>query len=142
MIDISGKWFGQYTYGWEYDELEGTSVNFEMVIKMLEDGTFEGSCKDEEDVMDLSIVPDKISGFVEENYISFLKVMGSHYELAPDGTKVLSTRLQEPSLHYYGNYDAETVSFFGEWEIEAEDKESGIEGQLLIWTGTWSMQRI
>lgn len=142
MINISGKWYGQYTNGPEYGELEGRSVNFELVITMLEDGTFEGALQDVGEGAALSEIPSKISGFMEEDYISFFDVMGPKTELDVDGKRVPSQRLLTPNVHYYGNYDADTVSFYGEFEVEAEDDEPVDKNRILIWTGTWTMQRV
>jgi hypothetical protein len=137
---IIGQWLGYYKYGPEYGDLHGDKVSFSIIIDDLDNGQFQGRCHDLEGI---GAIPDvaSIKGYIEGNYIHFIKEYPFNYALNDDGSLIEEKLSTKPILTYTGEYNERTKSFQGTWEIEVTIG-STIQGDdLCIWTGTWEMSK-
>lgn len=136
-FNMTGKWVGQYTYGNEYPEsLRGKSINFLMDCVDV-NGVISGTVTDEE-TSHIFNEPGTFSGFVEDNFTSFIKLYPFHVSF--DENENLSAVTEQPSheIHYSGYL--QDGAFSGDWEIHSEYfDEDGIRNSYVL-TGIWSMK--
>ena len=138
-MTISVKWTGEYKYGGEYPEIEGTTVAFE--IQMTEqDGIISGTCIDE-DTKEIFKDPIKIKGFIDGNVISFIKTYPYYYFLDKDGKIVIDNSMPPHSVSYSGSLNDRKDSCAGDWEITADSQTFGEFIIDDIMTGTWKMEK-
>lgn len=139
MILLEGQWIGIITYGPEYGEFEGKELFFAANFIQTAD-TFTGTAIDtggafpnEEEAT--------ISGFLEEDKISFVKQYPYEGFIEEDGTVTTNKDKPGPEIHYIGKYNTLTNSFEGTWEIAMDEFQYGDGWFENIATGTWTMKR-
>ena len=142
MESISGEWSGHFTYGPGYDKLRGTSVPFTLFLEDLGDDQFKGTCIDEETI-ERKIPPAAVKGFLEDNYVSFIKQYENLFKMDKQGNKVPVKSLEVPELRYEGSWDPATELFTGIWELEGKMTLFGIgfSHNRIIGEGTWEMSK-
>jgi hypothetical protein len=139
-VNISGQWLGYFQYGPEYGDLYGEKVTFSFVLENLNNDQFYGKCYELEGVgvnPQVSI----INGYIEDDFINFVKEYPEHFGIEQDGSFVKQKFNSKPILTYTGQYNHRTQSYQGTWEIEINLGPT-IHGDLLdLCTGTWEMSR-
>jgi hypothetical protein len=137
---MTGTWTGEFSYGPEYGaDLTKEKVSF--VLKLIDiNKQFEGECTDEQGV-GASSYPASIRGFVEGNFISFIKQYPVSHYLDEEGETHLDYRHPHPEIHYTGYYNESTQAFAGKWEMiyEQQISDGGFLEYLL--TGQWKMKK-
>jgi len=136
---FSGHWQGEYTYGHGYPKnYIGKSVSFDISMT-LTDGVLKGTCTDDKEKVPVS-KPAIMDGFIEGNFISFIKQYAHAWEIEADGTVIEHENQPSHEIHYTGTYD--TDGFTGDWEIAMTYVyPNGVLQEYLV-GGTWSMKRI
>lgn len=139
MLLLEGQWTGVITYGPEYGEFEGKELYFEAQFIQTAD-TFNGTAIDtggafpqEEEAT--------ISGFIEEDEISFVKQYPYDGIIEEDGTVISDKNKPGPEINYFGKYNALNGTFEGTWEIATDAFEYGYGWFENVATGTWTMKR-
>jgi len=142
LTSLSGKWKGYYTLGESYEENEGESVSFILIIEE-HDETFNGVCIDNQ-TKDLFSEPITVSGFRSEELISFSKQYPFSYYEDEYGKIVVDRTKKHPEIAYTGKYDSISQRFSGEFYLV--DEQSAIEiteGYLEPGlAGTWTMHKV
>lgn len=140
MLTMTGQWQGEFTYGPEYGEdYEGKKVGFMLRLKDM-DGQFEGDCIDEEAIETGPLVA-SINGFVERDFISFIKQYPFSHSVDEEGQSHIDYTQPHPEIHYSGYYDASTQTFSGEWEMVVEEEISDDGTLEYLLTGEWKMKK-
>ena len=138
IISLEGQWGGTFVYGPEYGEkMHGEKVEFKFFLKDRPDNQFEGTSVDVDGFgtnMDTAI----IIGFMDGDTISFTKEYSKHFVLTDDGVEDASP---SPRLHYIGEYNSNSKSFSGTWELWANEELTPNGSIVDIFTGIWSMQK-
>lgn len=130
MNALTGTWEGTFTYGEDYPQnIIGKSVSFQMKIEE-RDGDLKGSCEDD----CLKEFPSKIVGFVDDDFVSFIKTYAYHIGFDEDGNNVSDPGNPAHEIHYSGTWDADSIEGvfeFGDNRIFAR-AESVYEGGTFI----------
>lgn len=134
------KWEGVFSYGDEYELDAYTEVKFFIEIEKNKD-SFIGIAEDEESkgLFDTPII---VSGFFEDNFISFtLKYPYSYYK-NEKGEIVVDKTKAHPEINYTGFYNSMLKSFEGKWEMINEVIEDYHEGDLVeVFSGDWELKK-
>lgn len=137
---LSGKWTGEFMYGNLYPaELRGKAVTFELDITV-ENGQFSGFATDEETDAHFNR-PATVSGFIEDNLISFIKKYPHYYETNPNDPEkmIFYPEVASHEIHYEGRYV--NGVFTGDWEIISSYKDEWGNIHEDGGNGSWSMQK-
>ena len=138
---LEGKWKGYYAYGQGYPPpYFGERVAMEVILKGDDDDGFEGIASEEESPIS---IPDesKISGFMQEDMISFVKTYPNYYQLNEDREYGVQEG-KEMELRNHGYYDEKYACFFGFWELEVEVFDNIMGPSQVIYGGTWKLERV
>lgn len=140
-IDFTGQLVGHFAYGPEYgDDLVGEKVQFRLFVDNFKNGQFTGRSIDLEGIgANYEIA--QVSGFIDENFISFTKQYPHFYGLYEAGNTVDDKNKQHPSVSYTGDYNPDTKTFAGQWELRMEIQPVGEYWLEDICTGTWVIRR-
>lgn len=140
-IVIAGQWYGYFSYGPEYGpELENEKVIFSFLIDEAFNNQFKGKCIELEGI-GASTEVSTIQGFLETKFISFRKEYSTYYMFDENGKEAIHEDPGNPKLSYKGEFDEETKTFTGTWEIWSNERPSG-DGILVdICTGNWEISR-
>jgi hypothetical protein len=137
---ISGQWLGHFKYGPEYEDLYGEQVTFSLVLEDLGNGVFQGRCFELEGIGANSTVA-IVKGYVENDFIHFVKEYPVDYYFEEDGSMVEYKLPAKPILIYDGQYHHAYKFYTGNWEIETNLGPT-VHGDLLSFcTGTWQMSK-
>lgn len=140
LKSISGKWKGEYIYGPEYENNQGQKVEF--ILDLIENnGSINGVCIDFETRQYFS-EPITVSGFIDDGFISFTKQYPFSYFINGQGQIVVDRTKPHPEITYSGEFNPETNTFLGEWDLVVDSQKFGdgyFDDSL---TGTWTMKRI
>jgi hypothetical protein len=140
LKSISGKWKGEYICGPEYDNAQGHTVEF--ILELNENnGSISGICIDFETKEHFS-EPITVSGFIDKDFISFIKQYPFLYSIGEQGQVIVDRTKPHPEITYSGEFDSETNSFLGEWDLVVDSQKFGdgyFDDSL---TGTWTMRKI
>jgi hypothetical protein len=137
---FSGKWAGQYTYGYGYSErLKGKSAPFTIIMQVDGKGIITGECIDDgySDQIDGRAI---IEGEIVHQHIKFVKKYRYHWTTSSDGTTAQENKAREGNeVHYSGEYRNNV--FTGEWKIISVRVLA--DGSLKQWEsqGYWIMHR-
>ncbi len=139
MKKIQGTWNGEYTinYGTE-EEPDIQYFAFEIRIKG-DYNAFRGRFIDQT----LKTNNSEIQGFLEDDFISFIRTVNSETELFEFlSFEPRDNRVSE--FNFFGNYSEEEQPFTGIWELIVDEvnenlQESGVEE---LRTGAWYIQKI
>jgi hypothetical protein len=139
MKTLTGKWEGTYVLGPEYEADEGKSYDFMLELED-ENRAFTGVCY-EAGLSERFHKPITVTGFWDENMISFTKKYPCLYLYGEDGNVVIDDANEHPDIYYTGEFDETGKGFSGDFELVVDSFRYG-EGWLeLSCKGTWSMKR-
>lgn len=134
---MTKTWKGFYRFESE-EEKQTPKVDFTAQLKFNGD-EFEGSCKESGTSAHREAA--LMKGFIdrENNTISFILKYPYSYWEGEDGTVEYDTSQPHPDIYYFGNFNSETNSYDGEWEMTTEVYDE--DGEPFEWTcyGTWEM---
>lgn len=138
-MDFSGKWNGFYIYLEGYDsDYFGEKVKFALTLEE-EARSIKGFCKEEESEFSVHDIA-QAEGFIDDNnFISFV-LEYPYLTFVTDDGESHKEKDQKMHVHYEGEYDEITDTFFGNWDIDEivvfEGEEFYLEG-----AGAWKMTR-
>lgn len=137
---LTGKWSGTYILGPEYEANEGKSFDF--ILDLVDENrNFKGICYEAE-LSESFQKPITVTGFWDNDIISFTKKYPSRYILDEDGKNVIDSEKEQPEIFYSGEFNETENEFFGNFEMVVESFAFGqgwLESSL---TGTWTLKRI
>ncbi|MBC9909191.1 hypothetical protein [Chitinophaga varians] len=134
-FSMAGKWRGYYILGQGYaDDLFGKKVMFELTLHDIGEEEFEGSCAD---FYDKPAPPATIKGYIENEFINFIKEYEGPFTSAKEDPAVTLT----PPINYTGYYDATRDTFFGEWEHMGKTHDTPMGTFTEGCAGIWNMKR-
>jgi hypothetical protein len=140
LKNISGKWKGEYICGPEYENHQGRTVEF--ILELIENsGLIRGICIDFA-TKEYFSEPITVSGFIDNDFISFTKQYPFTYFIDEQGKVIIDRSKPHPEITYSGEFDRETNTFVGEWDIVVDSQKFGdgyFDDSL---TGTWTMKRM
>ena len=140
LKSLTGKWKGEYTLGPEYETDEGKS--FEFILELQDDnGTFIGQCI-EDGISEQLSESITISGFWNNEIISFTKHYPFLYYNDDNAELVIDKTKAHPEIIYTGEYDTLSNIFSGDFVMVVESMPQGdgwLESKL---TGLWSMKKV
>lgn len=139
MNDYSGIWKGSYEYG------SGYAKNMEPVPFVLylkdDDGVLTGTVK--EAAADLCEIPTTIKGFVDLNFINFIKKYPFGFSKDPSGIMVPDRSKQHPDIIYNGELDTTQQDLVsGVWEMTVIVKKMLWRNATRSGFGKWSMRKV
>ncbi len=139
-IKIAGVWYGEHTYEDEHrPELKGKKLCFRMTLEE-HDGDISGECIDTEGTGVVN-EPGSITGFIDEDVISLVKLYPSFYFLNYQGEIEKIEEKLPPEINYSGTYNPESDSFEGDWYVVFEVKQLTFAFAEQLVSGTWFMKR-
>lgn len=139
---FEGTFFNEYIDDQGY--LFSVPVSFTMNVQF--DGTrFKGTRIDDE-TKDFISDPIYISGFIQENLISFtVKYPYNYYIDSNTGQTILLKDEPHPGVTYIGDFDDALGHYTGEYRVLVDEEQTGlfqdsyVEGEII---GTWEMIEI
>ena len=136
-INFTGQWVGHFAYGPEYgNDLMGEKVQFRLFVDNFKDGQFTGRSVDLEGIgANFEIA--QVKGYIDKDFISFTKEYPYFYGLDEAGNKIEDKNKQHPIVAYSGEYNSDTKTFSGQWELRMEIEPVGEYWLEDICTGTW-----
>jgi hypothetical protein len=140
-IDFTGQWVGHFAYGQEYGEdIAGETVQFRLFVDSFKNGQFTGRSVDLEGIgANYEIA--QVKGYIDEDFISFTTEFPHLYGLNEAGNTLEDKNKQHPVVSYSGEYNTNTQTFAGQWELRMEIAPVGEYWLEDIATGTWEMRR-
>ncbi len=140
-IDLSGQWFGCFTYGPEYgDLLDGQSVSFSLLINQVFNNKFKGQTIELEGIGTSEEIA-RVEGFIENRFISFVKEYRNNGLIDEHGNLLPSDDKSGNRVLYNGNYIQTEKKFIGTWEVWANEEPFGDGMFVSLSTGTWEISR-
>ncbi len=140
-INFNGQWVGHFAYGKEYGKgIAGERVQFRLFVDYFQDGQFIGRSVDLEGIgANYKIA--QVNGYINENFISFTKQYPHLYGLDEAGNTIENKGKPHPIVSYSGEYNTNTKTFSGQWELRREIAPVGEYWLEDISTGTWEIRR-
>ena len=140
MIDpklFLGQWAGFFDYGPEYgDDLHGEKISFRLYIKFYWDGQFIGECVDYDGVGS-NFEKASINGFLDGDFISFVKRYPHFYGFDEKDNPIEDEAKPHPEIYYTGQYNHNSKTFTGIWEMQTDIQTLGKESKVEINSGKW-----
>ncbi len=133
--DFSGNWVGYYTLYYENNISKDYAFKINMQVL---DGVLKGTCVDDESLVVFD-EPATVEGFIEENFISFIKKYPHAWAMDENGGALKFEDVPSHEIHYAGNF--ENGAFSGYWEISIEAIDENGEISNTDLQGTWRMQK-
>ena len=132
-------WQGKYGYLYENEEIEYFS--FEINAELI-DGSFEGTVHEQE-FSGLTGDLVHVKGFIEDDFISLVLTYPYAFYIDDEGKPIIDKNEVGHEVIYQGNFDHETGTWRGEWEIEVNqikiDEETD---EIDAVVGVWEMRRM
>lgn len=136
QFPMAGKWRGYYVYGEGYnDHYFGTRIMFELELQDAGNEQFEGTCND---LDDKPAPPATIKGYMDDQFISFVKEYTAPFLTASGAPATVAT----PEISYSGHYNPLQETFFGEWEHLGEVHETAEGTYIEGGAGIWKMKKV
>ncbi len=133
-MNLNGTWEGSFTYGENYAEaIVGQSVAFKMQINE-QDNDLTGTCQDE----DQHDNPAKIKGFVDEDFVSFVKTYRIYIGVDENGATFSDPGQPPHEIHYSGTLSEDTI----EGIFELGDTHIFARSEAVYEGGTFTMKRL
>lgn len=129
------SWKGKYAY--EEDFPIEDSFDFELKVQYNE-GSFQGIAIEEE-FTKLSGESANVKGFIEEDYISFVKTYPFKFEELEDGTVAVDRSEMGHRVEYDGYFNMELNRWEGHWEIVFDHIKIFTEEHEIFNRGFWYM---
>ena len=139
-IKLTGVWYGEHTIEDEHrPELQGKKLKFRLTLEE-NDGDISGECIDIEGtgVVD---VPASVSGFIDEDVISLVKLYPAFYYLNARGEIEKIEDREPPEINYSGSYNAEIDMVEGDWHVIFEVRQLTFGFAEHAISGSWFMKR-
>ena len=115
-MNIIGRWIGYYEYGVGYSLPHfGKRVKIEVILKG-DNEIFFGTVLEEESEYAVPL-KGKITGFSEDNIISFIKSYPQTPLLKEEGNTEIIMKKGVFNIEHEGIIDAENKSMYGSWSI-------------------------
>lgn len=137
MSLISGKWKGSYTPVSE-DGSEGRTKSFEMVLVEEED-EFEGEIIETSEG-NQSPGAAKVTGFIMEDQVSFVKQFPSLFYYNEQGDLQIDESKPHPEIHYQGELSGDEIS--GTWDMEIGTAQFYGDFYSKMLSGRWQVKKI
>ena len=123
------SWEGYFLYPVEDENYDiSKKVNFHINVEIIND-SFTGHHSDEESAC-LFDKDGSIKGYFEDDFISFVLIYPYLYYIDEEGHQKVDRAKNHPEIHYYGNFNKETNSYIGSWEM-FEEFEDEFEGSMI-----------
>jgi hypothetical protein len=136
---IKKNWIGKY--GYSFDEESENFFSFEIFVDF-NDGSFQGTVFEEE-FSGFTGDSVAIKGFIEEDFISFVKTYPYYYASNENGEMIVDKQMKGHEVVYEGFFNTETGEWNGEWEILMhEEKDKSMIGRYITKSiiGPWKMK--
>ncbi len=137
MDTLNGKWLGTYSIDTELEQ-DVKEFRFELNLRV-EDDDISGEINDISE-KDQSPGIAKITGFIDDNEISFIKQYPALFLRNEDGEIIIDKTKEHPEIHYHGVISENSME--GEWDMEAGVlfKVGQFHSQLI--TGSWKIEKV
>lgn len=138
---FTGRWEGFYSYGsGNVPNSDDAKIGF-VAEMFLKDGAMTGTCE-ESVTREQMKKPAVLTGFIEGNWISFIKKYPFHFQIAKDGSVLTDPKKPSHSIHYSGLFDPVLGRWQGDWEIDTfvQDNFNGNPNTRM--KGRWEMWKI
>lgn len=138
MDKLNGKWLGTYSIDNELEQ-DDKVFSFELTLHVDEEEDISGEIKDiTENEQSPGIA--KVTGFVDDNEISFIKQYPALFLRNEQGETIIDKTKEHPEIHYHGVISDDSME--GEWDMEAGVlfKVGQFHSQLI--SGKWKMDKI
>lgn len=125
-------WKGHYSLSADNVEgLQEKKIDFELHLN-LNEGSFTGTMLDTAyaELSDDTIV---VTGFFEDNYVSFVAKYPLRAVPNAEGIFVLDTNLPNHEVTFYGEFEEDSKKISGDWEI-VENTELGVFGVNVLYS--------
>lgn len=132
------KWFGQYFYGESYGGIHQKKDVLFTIEWILTNGEIQGTCVDDEAIVQFD-APVTISGFLEDNAISFIKRYPYQWIIDENGNNILDKDGAPYEIHYSGTFIDD--HFEGQWELPVKYKTENGFIQEFVHYGTWTLYK-
>tara|TARA_R110002049_G_scaffold43826_10_gene128808 strand:+ start:344 stop:802 length:459 start_codon:yes stop_codon:yes gene_type:complete len=113
-------------------------VGFSILVEIKND-SFIGTHSDEESAH-LFDEDSIIKGYLEDNFISFTLNYPYLYFIDDYGNHKTDKSKDHPEIHYFGNFDMETNSYIGSWELYEEFKNNFGDTIIDKFASTWDFK--
>jgi len=132
-------WTGKHNFNEEHGEIfKDKTLAFEIHIDV-EDGSFSGKFIDSE-YAPLTDAAVKMTGFFEDNFVSFVVTYPFRKIYKADGEPILLMDKLNHEVNYYGEFVEDSKIILGEWEI-IEVMALDLQGEQVVFsTGTFEME--
>jgi hypothetical protein len=131
---------GIYILGPEYENDEGKS--FEFILDLVDEHRiFNGVCYEAE-LSELFQNPITVTGFWDEEIISFTKKYPCMFFFDEEGKVVIDITKEQPEISYSGKFDKAENGFSGEFEMVVDSFSYGYGWLESSLKGTWNIKRI
>ena len=137
---LDGRWKGEYTLGPEYGSREGKSFDFTVNLNEDDDSSIEGICM-EHATKDLFKEPVTISGFREEDFISFVKKYPCLVLVDEQENYMTDKEKEHPDIEYEGELDPETGRMQGTFSTYNIVEDINGRRFEVVFTGGWFLER-
>lgn len=140
MSKLNGKWIGTYSIDPEFQtKEEDIEFKFELTLEVDIEEDLSGEIKDiTEGEQSPGIA--KVTGFVDENEISFIKQYPSLF-LRNDKSEIIIDKSKEhPEIHYHGEISGDSME--GSWDMEAGVLFKVGEYHAQIISGKWKANKL
>lgn len=138
MDKLNGKWLGSYSFDPELGQ-DDKVFNFELTLQVDDEDDISGEIKDISE-NDQSPGVAKVTGFVDDNEISFIKQYPALFLRNDVGEIIIDKTKEHPEIHYHGVISENSME--GEWDMEAGVlfKVGEFHSQLI--SGKWKMEKV
>ena len=136
---LTGYWKGKYTLGPEYGSDAGITSEFTFDITD-NNGEIIGISNEPElkGLIDDQIT---ITGFFEDNILSFIKHYPYTFYSDESGKIVVDKETKHPEIEYTGEYNKAEDKFYGSWMMIIDTIQDSERTMNSILTGTWEISR-
>lgn len=132
-------WKGKHNFNEEHGEIfKDKSIAFEMQITV-DDGSFSGTFIDPE-FAELNETEIKVSGFFEDNFVSFVVTYPFRKIYNSNGDAVLLMEKINHEVNYYGEFPDDSKIISGDWEIIEVMALDLLGNPIIFSTGTFEME--
>jgi hypothetical protein len=136
-FNLTGVWVGVFQFAHNSGMLDEV-INIQLTIDRCKEGYFEGSYIETDEWGAFNKAAAK--GLFQGDTISFETTYTGYYSIDEHGNVSEAENCRAPKLNYLGQYDYETDSFFGKWQI-SDSEFLLIPKPGLVISGTWVLYR-
>ena len=141
LVNTKQTWQGIFTHEEGYSDIEQYyEIPFTMEIEINE-GSFIGTSTDEES-KDLFDQPAKVTGFFEDDMVSFVLKYPHSYYRDDQGNICTEEEYEHPDIQYLGFYDEDLKCYAGNWEMVVDQVAFGSSFLEEVANGSFEMRRI